>query len=133
MEGAAALLGILAELDVLAFDLQDVGTRFYAYISTLGLAMQATAEVHGIRHVVTDPRAVRRAEAGVNVLHAFWHQAPDTLKATFFVDRPFRNVTGTAKLYRMIMDGRTPEEIVAAWEPDVRAFLEKRKEHPLYP
>ncbi len=90
-------------------------------------------EVHGIRHVVTDPRAVRPVEAGVHVLHAFWHQAPDTLKATFFVDRPFRNVTGTAKLYRMIMDERTPEEIVAAWQPDVAAFLEKRKEYLLYP
>jgi uncharacterized protein YbbC (DUF1343 family) len=89
-------------------------------------------EVHGIRHVVTDARAVRPVEAGVNVLHAFWHQAPDSLKATFFVDRPFRNVTGTARLYRMIMEGRTPEEIVAAWEPDVGAFLAMRRPYLLY-
>jgi uncharacterized protein YbbC (DUF1343 family) len=33
----------LAEIDVLVYDLQDVGTRFYTFISTLGLAMQAAA------------------------------------------------------------------------------------------
>lgn len=33
----------LEGLDVLVYDLQDVGTRFYTYISTMGLAMQAAA------------------------------------------------------------------------------------------
>jgi len=36
---AAMLRGI----DVLVFDVQDIGARFYTYISTLGLAMQAAA------------------------------------------------------------------------------------------
>lgn len=43
----------LADLDVLVFDIQDAGARFYTYISTLGLAMSAAAEV-GIRFVVLD-------------------------------------------------------------------------------
>ena len=30
--------------DVLVFDIQDIGARFYTYISTMGLAMQAAAE-----------------------------------------------------------------------------------------
>jgi uncharacterized protein YbbC (DUF1343 family)/CubicO group peptidase (beta-lactamase class C family) len=34
----------LAELDALVFDLQDVGCRFYTYISTMGLAMEAAAK-----------------------------------------------------------------------------------------
>ena len=34
----------LAGLDVLVFDIQDIGTRFYTYISTMGLAMEAAAE-----------------------------------------------------------------------------------------
>ncbi len=34
---------MLAGLDVLVFDMQDIGTRFYTYISTMGLAMQAAA------------------------------------------------------------------------------------------
>lgn len=34
---------MLADVDVLVFDVQDVGVRFYTYISTMGLAMQAAA------------------------------------------------------------------------------------------
>jgi uncharacterized protein YbbC (DUF1343 family) len=35
---------MLADVDALLYDIQDVGSRFYTYISTLGLAMQAAAE-----------------------------------------------------------------------------------------
>jgi len=35
---------MLADLDALVFDLQDVGTRAYTYISTMALAMQAARE-----------------------------------------------------------------------------------------
>ena len=34
----------LATVDVLVFDIQDIGTRFYTYISTMGMAMEAAAE-----------------------------------------------------------------------------------------
>ena len=34
---------MLRNVDVLVFDIQDVGVRFYTYISTMGLAMQAAA------------------------------------------------------------------------------------------
>ena len=34
---------LLRDVDVLVFDIQDIGTRFYTYISTMGLAMQAAA------------------------------------------------------------------------------------------
>ncbi|HYO75675.1 MAG TPA: DUF1343 domain-containing protein, partial [Thermoanaerobaculia bacterium] len=43
----------LAGLDALVFDIQDIGTRFYTYISTMGLAMEAAAEAK-IRFVVLD-------------------------------------------------------------------------------
>ncbi len=43
----------LARLDALVFDIQDIGTRFYTYVSTMGNAMQAAAE-QGIRFVVLD-------------------------------------------------------------------------------
>jgi uncharacterized protein YbbC (DUF1343 family) len=33
----------LRNVDVLVFDIQDIGARFYTYISTMGLAMQAAA------------------------------------------------------------------------------------------
>lgn len=44
---------MLAGIDTLVYDVQDVGTRFYTYISTMGLAMEAAAH-HGIRFVVLD-------------------------------------------------------------------------------
>ncbi|MEO1998626.1 MAG: exo-beta-N-acetylmuramidase NamZ domain-containing protein [Planctomycetaceae bacterium] len=43
----------LEAIDVLVFDIQDIGTRFYTYVSTMGLAMQAAAE-HGKSFVVLD-------------------------------------------------------------------------------
>jgi uncharacterized protein YbbC (DUF1343 family) len=44
---------MLRNVDVLVFDIQDIGTRFYTYISTMGLAMQAAATVR-IPFVVLD-------------------------------------------------------------------------------
>lgn len=44
---------MLAGLDVLIFDIQDVGARFYTFISTMGLSMQAAAEA-GIPFIVLD-------------------------------------------------------------------------------
>ena len=37
-------MATLENLDVLVFDIQDVGARFYTYITTMGLAMQAASE-----------------------------------------------------------------------------------------
>lgn len=43
----------LSGLDALVFDVQDVGARFYTYVTTMGLAMQAAAEAD-LRFVVLD-------------------------------------------------------------------------------
>lgn len=43
----------LQGIDTLVFDIQDIGARFYTYISTMGNAMKAAAE-HDIRFVVLD-------------------------------------------------------------------------------
>ncbi|QDU85075.1 hypothetical protein Pla163_22000 [Planctomycetes bacterium Pla163] len=44
---------MLEGLDVLVFDIQDIGCRFYTYVSTMGLALEAAAE-HGVAFVVLD-------------------------------------------------------------------------------
>jgi len=44
---------MLTGIDTLVFDIQDIGTRFYTYISTMGYAMQAAAK-NGVRFVVLD-------------------------------------------------------------------------------
>ena len=46
---AATLKGV----DTLVFDIQDIGCRFYTYISTLGLVLEAAAE-HKVKVVVLD-------------------------------------------------------------------------------
>jgi uncharacterized protein YbbC (DUF1343 family)/CubicO group peptidase (beta-lactamase class C family) len=43
----------LANLDALVFDVQDIGTRFYTYISTMGMAMEAAAEAK-VKFIVLD-------------------------------------------------------------------------------
>ncbi len=49
----------LKGIDTLVFDIQDIGTRYYTYVSTMGLAMEAAAEL-GIRFVVLDrPNPIR--------------------------------------------------------------------------
>lgn len=44
---------MLAGLDAVLFDIQDVGVRYYTYPSTLGLTMEACAE-HGVEVIVLD-------------------------------------------------------------------------------
>jgi uncharacterized protein YbbC (DUF1343 family) len=43
----------LEDLDILMFDLQDVGVRFYTYLSTMHYAMEAAAE-QGVEFMVLD-------------------------------------------------------------------------------
>ncbi len=44
---------MLEDVDVLIYDIQDVGARFYTFISTMGLAMEAAAE-YGKKFIVLD-------------------------------------------------------------------------------
>jgi uncharacterized protein YbbC (DUF1343 family) len=45
--------GALADLDLLVFDMQDVGSRYYTYLSTLGVVLEAGAEA-GLPVLVLD-------------------------------------------------------------------------------
>lgn len=58
---------MLANVDVLVFDIQDIGARFYTYIYTMALAMEAAAE-QDKRFVVLDrpnPIAGKKVEGNV--------------------------------------------------------------------
>jgi uncharacterized protein YbbC (DUF1343 family) len=52
-EGKQVAAGMMQSVDVMVFDLQDVGTRVYTYIATMAYAMQAAADA-GIPFVVLD-------------------------------------------------------------------------------
>jgi uncharacterized protein YbbC (DUF1343 family) len=76
----------LADLDVLVFDLQGAGVRFYTYVSTMMLCLEAAAEV-GLEFVVLDrpnPLGGERVEGPVSaprdvVPASFVNMAPGPL------------------------------------------------------
>jgi uncharacterized protein YbbC (DUF1343 family) len=59
----------LRDLDALVFDVQDVGSRYYTYLATMGLAMQAAAK-RKLRFVVLDrPNPIGGAAVEGGVVH----------------------------------------------------------------
>ena len=67
-ETRAPTAAMLEGIDVLVFDIQDIGSRYYTYVWTMALAMRAAAE-HGIPFVVLDrPNPVGGALVQGNVL-----------------------------------------------------------------
>ena len=48
----------LADLDGLVFDIQDIGVRYYTYISTLGLVLEAAAEAKKSLTVLDRPNPI---------------------------------------------------------------------------
>ena len=59
----------LRGLDALVFDVQDVGSRYYTYLATMGLAMQAAAK-HKLRFLVLDrPNPVGGVAVEGGVVH----------------------------------------------------------------
>ena len=60
----------LQGIDTLVFDIQDIGTRFYTYVSTMGNAMEAAAE-HHLRFVVLDrPNPINGIDVSGPILDA---------------------------------------------------------------
>ena len=59
---------MLENIDVLVFDIQDIGARFYTYIYTMSLAMEAAAQ-NGKTFVVLDrPNPINGASVQGNIL-----------------------------------------------------------------
>ena len=61
---------MLREIDLLVYDIQDVGSRYFTYIYTMALAMEAAAE-QGIPFVVLDrPNPINGLKVEGNVLES---------------------------------------------------------------
>ncbi len=99
---------MLAGVDVLVFDIQDVGARYFTYVSTMALAMQAAGEAH-IPFVVLDrPNPIGGEAVQGNVL--------DTAFASFIgmYPEPMRHGMTVGELARMIR---------AVWGVDVELHV----------
>ncbi len=110
---------MLEGIDVAVFDIQDIGARFYTYISTMGEFMRK-AEEHGIRFVVLDRP---------NPIQGNWFDGPiqdDDLVGRFtsFVPMPVAHgmtVGEIAKLYKRFHDIRPELHVVPVegWSRDM--------------
>ena len=89
---------MLRDVDVLLFDMQDIGARYYTYVSTMALAMEAAGE-HGIPFVVLDrPNPIRGDVVQGNVLE------PEYSTFLGMYPVPMRHGMTAGELARMYVD-----------------------------
>ncbi len=89
---------MLADIEVLLFDIQDIGARYYTYVSTMALAMKAAAE-HGIPFVVLDrPNPIGGAHVQGNVLE------PEHSSFVGMYPVPMRHGMSVGELARLFND-----------------------------
>lgn len=93
----------LAQIDVLVFDIQDIGARFYTYVSTMKNAMQAAADAHIPFYVLDRPdpipgRPRRRPHdrSGRNLLRGL-HEYPPSPRHDTRRTRPHDQYRGPHK------------------------------------
>lgn len=90
----------LKELDAIVFDIQDVGTRFYTYISTLGYVMEEAARAHLPVFVLDRPNPIGGTEAQGPVADA------DKLAFTSYHMIPVRHGMTIGELARLFNEER---------------------------
>ena len=89
----------LAGLDVIVFDIQDIGTRYYTYLATLGNCMEAASK-SGLKFVVLDR---------VNPINGVTIEGPVHTNASTFVAYhgiPLRHGMTVGELARMFREER---------------------------
>jgi len=89
---------MLSEVDTLVFDIQDVGTRFYTYISTMGEAMIAAAKHHRRFIVLDRPNPINGIDVAGPMLDA------KTESFVGFHRLPVRHGMTIGELARMFRD-----------------------------
>lgn len=90
----------LKELDALVFDIQDVGVRFYTYISTLGHVMEEAARARIPVFVLDRPNPIGGTEAQGPVAD------PDKLAFTSYHTIPVRHGMTIGELARLFNEER---------------------------
>jgi uncharacterized protein YbbC (DUF1343 family) len=89
---------MLEGIDVLVFDIQDVGARFYTFISTMAMAMEVCAEF-GLSFVVLDrPNPIGGLAVEGNILE------PEFGSFVGYLPIPIRHGMTTGELARLLND-----------------------------
>jgi uncharacterized protein YbbC (DUF1343 family) len=89
----------------------------------------AGERLNGIRMRVTDRDAFEPYRAGVAMLWAVHHLHPDRL---VWNDAVLDRLVATDRLKALIVGGKRPEEIFAAWGAEVEAFRRRSAPYHLY-
>jgi uncharacterized protein YbbC (DUF1343 family)/CubicO group peptidase (beta-lactamase class C family) len=90
----------LRELDALVFDIQDIGARFYTYISTLGYVMEEAARAHLPVFVLDRPNPIGATLVEGPVAD------PDRLSFTAYHTIPVRHGMTMGELARLFNEER---------------------------
>jgi uncharacterized protein YbbC (DUF1343 family)/CubicO group peptidase (beta-lactamase class C family) len=90
----------LKDLDALVFDIQDIGTRFYTYISTLGYVMEEAARAHLPVFVLDHPNPIGGTETEGPVADV------ERLSFTAYHTIPVRHGMTIGELARLFNEGR---------------------------
>jgi len=89
---------MLEDIDVLIFDIQDVGARFYTFISTMAMAIESCAE-YGVSFVVLDrPNPIGGLAVAGNILESEFRSFVGYLPV------PVRHGMTTGELARFFVD-----------------------------
>ncbi len=109
-------------LDALVYDIQDIGVRFYTYLSTLALAMEAAEEAGVPIFVLDRPNPIRGDRFG-GVMR-------DSDRRTFVADHEIPVVTGLtigeyAKLIKAERKMKVDLKVVACKNYDRRMFWDE--------
>jgi len=90
----------LKQLDALVFDIQDVGARFYTYISTLGYVMEEAAKIHLPVFVLDRPNPIGGIEVEGPLADS------DKLSFTAYHTIPVRHGLTIGELARLFNEDR---------------------------
>lgn len=89
--------------------------------------------IFGVRQSITDLETFQPVETGVHLLDALYRQAPDSVRGgSFFRSDWLANLAGTRALEQQIANDYGPEQIIAGWHEEVRAFRSRRSPYLLY-
>lgn len=112
----------LKDLDILVYDIQDIGVRFYTYLSTLALVMEAAAEYGKPLYLLDRPNPIRADRFGGIIR--------DKENRTFVADHDIPVVSGLtiaeyAKLIKAERNLKTDLHIIPCKHYDRRMFWDE--------
>ncbi|MBI5727601.1 MAG: DUF1343 domain-containing protein, partial [Ignavibacteriales bacterium] len=84
---------------------------------------------NGIAIKVIDPAVVRPFTAGLSILYACMQSGGDSVVVK---KQSFERLTGVSDIYTALMQHKTPDEIIATWQPRLKIFKNMSKKYYLY-